>query len=99
MFITALYFLCFDTYVGKDCTPGCVTNMLRDLGLQLLQNRRKRQRITLFFKIVRGLTPAFPAKEFLTAVNSTRLINPRNPTDIKTTNIVTDHARNNLQEL
>ena len=45
--------------------------------------------------IVRGLTPAIPANEFLTPVNSKRLIKPRNPTDFKTTNIVIDHARNN----
>ena len=38
-------------------------------------------------KAVRGLTPAIPANEFLTPVNSKRLIKPRNPTDFKTTNI------------
>ena len=46
-------------------------------------------------KAVRGLTPAIPANEFLTPVNSKRLIKPRNPTDFKKTNIVIDHARNN----
>ena len=35
----------------KDRTPGCVTTMLRDPGLQSLQNRRKQQRLTLFFKM------------------------------------------------
>ena len=68
--------------------------MLRDLGLQSLQNRRKQQWLTLFFKIVRRLTPAIPANEFLTPINSERLIKSRNPTDFKTTNIVIDHARN-----
>ena len=71
--------------------------MLRDLRLQSLQNRRKQQWLTLFFKIVRELTPAIPANEFLTPVNSKRLIKPRNLTDFKTTNIVIDHARNNSQ--
>ena len=41
----------------KDCTPGCVTNMLRVFGLQSLQNRRKQQQFTLFFKIVKGWLP------------------------------------------
>ena len=76
--------------------PGCVTNMLRDLGLQSLQDRRKQQRLT-FFKIVRGLTPTTLANEFLTPINSKRLIKLRNPMDFKTTNIVADHARNNSQ--
>ena len=58
--------------------------MLRDLGLQLLQNKRKQQQLTLFFKIVRGLTPAIPANEVLTLINSKRLIKPRNPTNFKT---------------
>ena len=52
---------------------------------------------SLFFKIVRGLTPAIPPNEFLTPTNSKRLIKPRNLKDFKTTNIVTDHARNNPQ--
>ena len=30
-------------YKVKDHTPGCVTNMLRNLGLQSLQIRRKQQ--------------------------------------------------------
>ena len=71
----------------KDRTPRCVTTMLRDPGLQSLQNRRKRQRLTLFFKTVRWLTPANTAHEFLTTVNCKRLIKPRNPADFKTTNI------------
>ena len=79
----------------KDRTAGRVTNMLRDLGLQSLHNRWKQQRLTFFCKIVRGLTHAIPANEFLTPVNSKRLIKPRNPTDFKTTNRVIDHARNN----
>ena len=79
----------------KDRPAGCVTNMLRGPGLQSLQNRRKQQRLTLFFKTVRWLTLANTANELLTPINSKRLIKPRNPTDFKTTNIVTDHARNN----
>ena len=47
--------------------------------------------------MVRGLTPAIPPNEFLTPINSKRLIKPRNAKGFKTTNIVTDHARNNSQ--
>ena len=63
-----------------DCSPGCVTNKLRDIGLQSLQNRRKQQRLTFVFKMVRGLTPETPANEFLTPISFKRLIEPRNPT-------------------
>ena len=59
--------------------------------------RRKQQQLTLFFKRVWGLTPAIPAIEFLTPINSKRQIKPRNPKDFKTTNIVTNHTRNNSQ--
>ena len=38
-----------------------------------------------------------PPNEFLTPINSKRLIKPRNLKDFKTTNILTDHARNNSQ--
>ena len=51
----------------------------------------------LLLKIVRGLTATITANKFLTPINSKRLIKPRNPTEFKTTNIVTDHARNNSQ--
>ena len=34
---------CFINQNYKDRTPGCVTNMLRDLGLQSLPNGRKQQ--------------------------------------------------------
>ena len=60
-----------------------------------VQNRRKQQ--WLPFLQDRGLTPAIPPNEFLTPTNSKRLIKPRNLKDFKTTNIVTDHARNNPQ--
>ena len=70
----------------KDCSPGCVTNMLRGLRLQSLQNRRKQQKLTPFFKIVRGPTPAIPANEFLTLRNSKSLIKSRNPTNLTRSN-------------
>ncbi|WP_419583667.1 hypothetical protein [Thiolapillus sp.] len=70
----------FITQNYRDCTSGCVTNMLNDLGLQPLQERRKQQRLAFFFKTVRGL---ISANEYLTPVRSKRLMKPRNPKDFK----------------
>ena len=88
----------YQTYhCHDDCSIGCVTSMLRNLGPQSLQIWRQHQWLTFFSKIVRRLTHAIHANEFLTPISSKRLIKPRSPTDFKTTNIVTDHARNNSQ--
>ena len=48
-------------------------------------------------KMYRYIYIYIPPNEFLTPINSKRLIKPRNLKDFKTTNIVTDHARNNSQ--
>ena len=56
----------FVTQNYRDRTPGCATKMLRDLKLPTLQERRRQQRLVFFYKIVKGHTPALPAKEFLT---------------------------------
>ena len=36
-------------------TPGCVTNMLKDLGWDTLQNRRHDARLSMLFRIDRNL--------------------------------------------
>ena len=43
-----------------DRTPGCVTEMIRDLGWQSLQERREDHRLTLLYKIQNNLLDIDP---------------------------------------
>ena len=45
---------------------GCVSAMLKDLGLPSLQERRGQLRLIFMFKVVEGLVPAVPADKFFT---------------------------------
>ena len=45
---------------------GCVGHMLQELNLPPLQERRKQQRLTTLYKIVKGHIPAMPPENFLT---------------------------------
>ena len=49
----------------KSRTPGCVTNMLQELSLPSLQQRRKELRLIFLFKIAEGMVPAIPADRLL----------------------------------
>ena len=48
--------------------------MLTELNLRSLQDRRKSNRLVLFFKVVEGLVPAMQSRDFLTPVRGKRLI-------------------------
>ena len=45
--------------------PGCISKMLKDQGLQSLQDRRMVARLTFFYKVVEGLAPAISPNAFL----------------------------------
>ena len=45
--------------------PGCVTRMLHKLDLPNLQDQRKQQHLSFFYKVVEGLLPAMPVEQFL----------------------------------
>ena len=47
---------------------GCVSQMLAELNLPPLQDRRKANRLTFFFKVVEGLVPAMQSHDFLTPI-------------------------------
>jgi hypothetical protein len=47
----------------KSRESGCVTNMLKDLELKPLQERRKHIRLTMLYKVVEGLVPAIASEE------------------------------------
>ena len=57
-------------YRNRD--PGCVTKMLEDLELPLLETRRKEQRLKLLAKIHSNRLPAIPPSTFLKPANLTR---------------------------
>ena len=85
----------FITQNYRDRTPGCATKMLKDLKLPTLQERRHQQRLVFFYKIVKGHTPALPAKEVLTKpTGEKRRINPTKRYG-DTTNAVWNLARKN----
>jgi len=85
-------------FIKKDYSsrqPGCVTQMLADLDLPPLQERRRRLRLTFFFKIVKGHFPAIKADKYVTPVTNKRRIRATQKGDCKTTNIVSGLSRNN----
>ena len=56
----------------KSREPGCVTQMLNELKLPTLHERRSEQRLTMFYKIVKHQIPALPPDKFLTPVDQTK---------------------------
>ena len=57
-------------YHSRD--HGCVERMRHQLQLETLQDRRRDIRLTLFFKIVQGLTPAIQIQDHLTPVRTNK---------------------------
>ena len=51
---------------------GWVGHMLQELNLPPLQERRKQQRLTTLYKIVKGHIPAMPPENFLMPVDRNR---------------------------
>ena len=74
---------------------GCVSQMLAELNLPPLQDRRKADRLTFFFKVVEGLVPAMQSHDFLTLVRGKRLIKSKQYTDCVTSNIIDIQSTNN----
>ena len=75
----------------KSTTPGSVTNMLIDLDLQTLQDRRKDKRLCFLYSISKGKVPAIPASEFLIPVKNKRKIKAKTYDNCDTQNIVKRH--------
>ena len=73
-----------------------MTNMLKDLKLPELQQRRKELRLTLLFKIAEGLVPPIHSDVYLTPKTEGREIkqNPRYR-DYEAKNIVTKYETKN----
>ena len=80
-------------YSSRD--QGCVTRMLKDLAIPLLQDRRKANRLVFFCKVVEGQVPALPCHDYLTQIRNKRQIKSKQFTDCITQNIIDKQSTNN----
>ena len=80
-------------YTSRD--QGCVSPVLAELNLPPLQDRRKANRLSFFFKMVEGLVPAMQSHDFFTPVRGKRLIKSKQYTDCVTSNIIDKQSTNN----
>ena len=74
---------------------GAVTEMLSNLELPSLQERRRQLRLTMFYKITNNLVPALPENQFMSKISNKRQIKPRVFEDHVTNNITHRQARLN----
>ena len=80
-------------YSSRD--QGCVTRMLKDLAIPLLQDRRKANRLVFFYKVVEGQVPALTCHDYLTQIRNKRQIKSKQFTDCITQNIIDKQSTNN----
>ena len=74
---------------------GCMTQMLKDLDLPTLQQRRKELRLSLLFKIADGSVQAIPSDKYLKPVKKSRQITPKNFDGFEYVNKVEKYVTNN----
>ena len=79
----------------KSRHEGCVTNMLDDLDHPSLEERRRQQRLTFLYKVVKG--HAIIIDHYLRAQNSKRTIRVKQNEDFVKKNIVERSICNNNQ--
>ena len=84
----AARFICND-YRSRE--QGCVTEMLRDLELPTLKERRKDKRLIFMYNIVKGSVPAIPPNAYLKPIVSKRRIKAKTFSDFESKNIVKRH--------
>ena len=81
-------------YRSRD--HGCVERMRQELQLETLQDRRRNIRLSLFYKIAQGLTPAINITDHLTPVNNNkRQIKAKQFQDCISNNPVDKYNQNN----
>ena len=81
----------------KSLQDRCVTNMLSDLNLPSLEERRRQQRLTFVCKAVKGHMPAINIEHFLRAQRPKRTIRAKQFEDFVKKNIVEKSVCNNTQ--
>ena len=80
-------------YSSRD--HGCVTQMLTELLLPPLQNRRKANCLALFYKVVEELVPALQCHDYLAPVRGKRQIKSKQFTDCISKNIIDRQSTSN----
>lgn len=76
---------------------GCVSEMLEDLKLPQLQQRRIESRLVMLSKIVRGMVLAINVDEFFIPHRNKRHIKPKHYQDSQSSNFVARYILNNSQ--
>ena len=76
---------------------GCVREMLQDLKLQPLQQRRLESRLVMLYKIVRGMVSAINADEVFIPIRNKRQIRAKKHQDYYTSNFVNKYTQNNSE--
>ena len=88
---------CFITGDYKSRHEGCITNMLSKLDLPSLEERRRQQRLTFLYKVVKGHVLAINIDHYLSAQKPYRTIRAKQFEDIVQKNIVERSVCNNNQ--
>ena len=80
----------------KNREEGCATQMLNDLDLPSLQQRREFDKLVFLFKIAGGMVPAINPCDYLTSQKTKRLIKAKQFTDYQCSNLVDINLTNNF---
>lgn len=81
----------------KTREEGTVTNMLADLQLIPLAERRKQQRLAMFYRVVEGLVPAIAPEDYLFEIRNKRNIKATKFQDYQHKNIIERLEVNNTR--
>lgn len=87
-------------YIKRDYRSrqeGCVTEMLKDLGLPSLEERRRQLRLTLLYKVVGGRVPAINTEHYLKTQRPKRTVRAKQYEDVVLKNIVENSVCNNTK--
>ncbi|XP_070195592.1 uncharacterized protein [Littorina saxatilis] len=88
----------FITRDYKSRSPGCVSDMLKNLNLPPLEERRRQLRFNFLNRISEGLIPALPPDKFLTpAASRRRRVIPTRFQGYESSNIIERQAVNNTR--
>ena len=87
----------FITRDYKSRQEGCVTKMLQELDLPTLQERRRQQRLTFLYKVVKGHVPAINIEHYLKAQRPKKTIRAKQFENFVKQNIVENSICNNTQ--
>ena len=77
-------------------TPGTITKLQSKLKISQLETRRKSIRLTFMFKLVEGLVPAMPPRDFIKFQRPGRNIKPKkDPNFIYSKSPIDNYMKNN----